>query len=66
MVRTGQSAKYYSWFVPYHQEVLRAHQSHFFLRVIEEDGGFESDVSDIQTETKQICQAELNTETGKV
>jgi hypothetical protein len=23
MVRTGQSAEYYSWFVPYHQEVLR-------------------------------------------
>ncbi len=23
MVRTGQSAVYYCWFVPYHQEVLR-------------------------------------------
>ena len=38
-------------FVPYHQEVLRAHQSHFCLRVIAEDPGFQSDVSDIQTET---------------
>ena len=36
-------------FVPYHQEVLCAHQSHFCLRVIAEDGGFQSDVSDIQT-----------------
>ena len=45
-------------FVPYHQEVLRAHQSHFCLRVIAEDPGFQSDVSDIQTETEQICQAE--------
>ena len=66
MVRTGQSAEYYRWFVPYHQEVLRVHQSHFCLRVIEEDGGFESDVSGIQTETEQICQAKLNTVTGKV
>ncbi len=66
MVRTGQSTEYYSWFVPYHQEVLHAHQSHFCLRVIEEDGGFESNVSDIQTETEQICEAELNTVTGKV
>ncbi len=40
-------------FVPYHQEVIRAHQSHFCLRVITEDGGFQSDVSDIQTETEQ-------------
>ncbi len=23
MVRTGQSAEHYCWFVPYHQEVLR-------------------------------------------
>ena len=23
MFRTGQSAEYYSWIVPYHQEVLR-------------------------------------------
>ena len=38
-------------FVPYHQEVRRAHQSHFCLRVIAEDPGFQSDVSDIQTET---------------
>jgi hypothetical protein len=45
-------------FVPYHQEVLRAHQSHFCLQVIAEDRGFQSDVSDIQTETEQICQAE--------
>ena len=44
--------------VPYHQEVLRAHQSHFCLWVIVEDRGFQSDVSDIQTETEQICQAE--------
>ena len=51
MVRTGQSAEYYSWFVPYHQEVLRAHQSHFCLRAIAEDRGFQCDVSDIQTET---------------
>ena len=59
MVRTGQSAEYYSWFVPYHQEVLRAHPSHFCLRAIAEDRGFQSDVSDIQTETEQICQAVL-------
>ena len=59
MVRTGQSAEYYSWIVPYHQEVLRAHQSHFCLRAIAEDRGFQSDVSDIQTETEQICQAVL-------
>ena len=39
--------------------MLRAHQSHFCLRVIAEDPGFQSDVSDIQTETEQICQAEL-------
>ncbi len=39
MDRTGQSAEYYSWFVPYHQEVLRAHQSHFCLRAIAEDRG---------------------------
>ncbi len=39
--------------------MLRAHQSHFCLRVIAEDRGFQSDVSDIETETKQICQAEL-------
>jgi hypothetical protein len=51
--RTWQSSEYDSWFVPYHQEVLRAHQSHFCLRVIAEDGGFQSDVSDIQTETEQ-------------
>ena len=57
--RTGQSAEHYSWFVPYHQEVLRAHQSHFCLRAIAEDRGFQSDVSDIQTETEQICQAVL-------
>ncbi len=59
MDRTWQSAEYDSWFVPYLQEVLRAHQSHFCLQVIAEDGGFQSDVSDIQTETEQICQAEL-------
>ncbi len=59
MVRTGQSAEYYSWFVPYHQEVLRAHQSYFCLRANAEDRGFQSDVSDIQTETEQLCQAEL-------
>jgi hypothetical protein len=34
--------------------------------LIEEDGGFEWDVSYIQTETGHICQAELNTVTGKV
>ncbi len=45
-------------FVPYHQEVLHTHQSHFCLLVIAEDPGFLSDVSDIQTEIKQICQAE--------
>ncbi len=39
--------------------MLRAHQSHFCLRVFAEDGGFQSDVSDIQTETEQICQADL-------
>ena len=66
MDRTWQSAEYDSWFVPYHQEVLRAHQSHFCLRVIAEDGGFQSDVSDIQTETEQICQAELSTVTGNL
>ena len=66
MDRTWHSAEYDNWFVPYHQEELRAHQSHFCLRVIAEDGGFQSDVSDIQTETEQICQAELNTVTGKV
>ena len=65
-VRTGQSAEHYSWFVPYHQEVLRAHQSHFCPGAIAEDRGFQSDVSDNQTETEQICQAELNTVTGKV
>ncbi len=54
---TWQSAEYDSWFVPYHQEVLSAHKSHFCLQVIAEDGGFESDVSDIQTETEQICEA---------
>ena len=36
------------------------------MRAIAEDRGFQSDVSDIQTETEQTCQAELNTETGKV
>ena len=59
MDRTWQSAEYDQWFVPYHQEVLRAHQSHFCLRAIAEDRGFQSDVSDIQIETEQICQAEL-------
>ncbi len=39
--------------------MLRAHQSHFCLRVILEDRGFQSDVRDTQTETEQICQAEL-------
>ncbi len=53
MDRTCQSAEYDISFVPYHQEVLRAHQSHFWLRVIAEDGGFQSDVSDIQTDTEQ-------------
>ena len=38
--------------------MLRAHQSHFCLRVIAEDRDFQSDVSDIQTETEQICQEE--------
>ncbi len=59
MDRTWQSAEYDICFVPYHQEVLRAHQSHFCLRVIAEDRGFQSDVSEIQTETEQIRQAEL-------
>ena len=59
MDRTWQSAEFESWFVPYHQEVLRAHQSYFCLLVFAEDGGFQSDVSDIQTETEQVCQAEL-------
>ena len=58
-VRTGQSAEHYSWFVPYHQEVLRAHQSHFGLRATAEDRGFQIDVSEIRTETEQICQAVL-------
>jgi hypothetical protein len=53
MDRTDQSAEYDICFVPYHQEVLLAHQSHFCLQVIAEDGGFQSDVSDIQTETEQ-------------
>ena len=66
MDRTWQSSEYDSWFVPYHQEVIRAHQSHFCLRAIAEDRGFQRDVSDNQTETEQICQAELNTVTGKV
>ncbi len=57
--RTWQSAEYDSCFVPDLQEVLRAHQSHFCLRVIAEDRGFQSDVSDIQTETDRICRAEL-------
>ena len=57
MDRTWQSAEYDKWFVPYHQEVLSAHQSHFCLRAIAEDRGFQSDVSDIQTETEQIYQA---------
>ncbi len=39
--------------------MLPAHQSHFCLRVILEDLGFQSDVRDTQTETEQICQAEL-------
>ncbi len=51
---TWQSAEYDKWFVPYHQEVLRAHQSHFCLLAIAADWGFQSDVSDIQTETEQI------------
>ena len=59
MVRTGQSAEYYSWIVSYHQEVLRAHQSHFGLRATAEDRGFQIDVSEIRTETEQICQAVL-------
>ncbi len=59
MDSTWQSAEIDICFVPYHQEVLRAHQSHFCPRVIVEDRGFQSDVSDIQTETEQICQAEL-------
>ncbi len=50
MDRTWQSAEYDICFVPYHQEVLRAHQSHFCLRVFAEDRGFQSDVSDIQQE----------------
>ena len=66
MDRTWQSAEYDSCFVPYLQEVLCAHQSRFCLRVIAENQVFQSDVSDIQTETEQICQAELNTVTGKV
>ncbi len=53
MDSTWQSAENDICFVPYHQEVLRAHQSHFCLRVIAKDGGFQSDVSDIQTETEQ-------------
>ena len=54
-----ESAEYAICFVLYHREELSAHQSHFYLRVIPEDRGFQSDVSDIQTETKQICQAAL-------
>ncbi len=59
MYKTWNHAEYGICFVPYHQEVLCAHQSHFCLRVILEDLGFQSDVRDTQTETKRICQAEL-------
>ena len=59
MERTCQSAEYDICFVPYHQKVLCAHQNHFCLRVNAEDRGFQSDASDIRTETEQICQAEL-------
>ncbi len=59
MDRSWQSAEDDKWFVPYHEHVLRAHKKHFCLRAIAEDRGFQSDVSDIQTETEQICQAEL-------
>ncbi len=59
MDRSWQSAEDDKWFVPYHEQVLRAHESHFCLRAIAEDRGFQSDVSDIQTETEQICQTEL-------
>ena len=39
--------------------MLRARQNHFCRRAIAEDRGFQSDASDIRTETEQICQAEL-------
>ena len=59
MERTCKRAEYVICLVPYHQEVLRVHQSHFCLRVVAEDRGFQSDLSDIQRESEQICQAEL-------
>jgi hypothetical protein len=62
MDRTWQSAEYDICFVPYHQEVLRAHESHFCPRVIAEDRGFQSDVSNIQTETEQHV-SDIQTET---
>ena len=43
--------------------MLRAHRSHFCLRVIAEDRGFQSGVSDIQTETEQICRCPLSSGT---
>ena len=52
IIQTRSYLQHSSWFVPYHQEVLRAHQSHFCLRAIAEDRGFQSDVSDIRTGCK--------------
>ena len=60
MERTCKRAEYDICFAPPHRiELLSAHQSHFCLRVIAEDQGFQSDVSDIQRKCDQICQAEL-------
>jgi hypothetical protein len=56
MERSCQNAEYVICFVPYHQEVLSVHQSHFCLRVIVQDQGFQSDLNDIQRESKRICQ----------
>ncbi len=45
-------------YVPYHPEVLRAHQNHFCLRVRREDRGFQIDERETRTETLQTYQAE--------
>ena len=44
--------------VPYHLEVLHAHQNHFCLRVRRGDRGFQIDERETRTETLQTCQAE--------
>ena len=45
-------------YVPYHPEVLRAHQNHSCLLVRREGRGFQIDEHETQTETLQTCQAE--------